>query len=400
MLRPEKIRKDFPVLQRKIRGKPIIYLDSACMSLKPIQVINAMNNYYAKFPACSGSRSNHELSQEVSERIKKSRKLIKKFFNAPNKGEMVFTRNTTEAINLVAKSLNYKKKKVLTTDREHNSNLVPWQVLAEEGKIKHEVVKSKTDHSFNMQRFEKMLGSETKLVSVVHSSNLDGYTTPVKEIIKIAHEKGALVLVDAAQSAPHKEINLKKLDPDFMVCSGHKMLGPTGTGILYGKKEALEQLKPFITGGDTVIETTYETHEWEPVPQRFEAGLQDYAGIIGFGEAVRYLSKIGLSKISRHEEKLKRILLEETESIHELETIGNKNYSGIFNFNIKSINFHEVAGILNAQNIMIRSGVHCLHSWYNAHRIEGSARASLYLYNTEEECIRLAENLKEIAKLA
>jgi cysteine desulfurase/selenocysteine lyase len=400
------IRKDFPVLSRKIGGKPIVYMDSACMSLRPVQVIDALNDYYKNFPACAG-RSIHKLGREVTDGVKRARDSIKRFFNAKNSKEIVFTKNTTEAINLVANSYGFEKGDVVvTSDREHNSNLMPWQILKETKGIVHEVVKSNDDNTFNIDNFKKIINdnkNKIKLVSMVHTSNLDGYTLPVKEIIKIAHENKALVMLDAAQSAPHKEIDVRKLDVDFLACSGHKMLGPSGIGILYAKHHLLEKLPAFMVGGDTVINTTYESFQLEEPPEKFEAGLQHYAGMIGMGEAARYLMKIGKKNINKHEIKLNKIITNDFNNIKKIDIIGPQNSelrSGIISFNIKNMDPHEVAGMLDASaNIMVRSGMHCVHSWFNAHNIKGSVRASLYLYNTEEEARLLVEEIKKIVKI-
>ena len=391
----EKIRKDFPILE-----KEITYMDSACVSLKPRQVVEAINSYYNEFPACAG-RSMHRLGTKVNKEIEKSRKAIAKFFNAKS-SEIIFTKNTTEGINLVASSLGLKKgDKVITTDKEHNSNLLPWQKLAKKG-IVHEIIKSNKDNTFNLEEFKNKIKG-AKLVSVVHTSNLDGVTFPAKEIIKIAHENNALVMLDAAQSAPHKEIDVKKLDADFLACSGHKMLGPSGTGILYGKQHLLENMEPFIVGGDTVSETTYTTAEFEKPPEKFEAGLQDYAGIIGLGEAVNYLKKIGMKNIGNHEQRLNKRITDELLKIEGVSRIGpadSAKRSGIISFNVKGCDHHEIALMLDkSANIMVRSGAHCVHSWFNAHNMKGSVRASVYIYNTEEECDIFIEQLKKIIKI-
>ncbi len=375
----EKIRQDFPVLKKGI------YLDTACMSLKPTQVINKINEYYNEYPSCGG-RSIHKLGMKVDKEVTEARRQIKKFIGAKDSKQIIFTKNATEAINLVANS--FKFNKVLTTDREHNSNLLPWQDK------NHEVIKSKEDFTFNLELFQEKV-KNFDLISFVHTSNLDGYTLPIKEIIKIAHENNAKVFLDAAQSAPHREIDVKKLDVDFLAFSGHKMLGPTGTGVLYAKEELLNEMKPFIKGGETVYDSTYEAHKIEKLPAKFEAGLQNYAGIIGLGEAVRYLKKIGMEDIKDHEIKLVKAI--DTEGIQKVGYTGER---GIFNFIIPKLNAHEVASILNSsKNIMIRSGMHCMHSWYNANKTEQSARASFYIYNTLEEVKILNEELEKIKKI-
>lgn len=395
----DKIRADFPALNQK---QKIIYFDNACMTLRPKQVIDKLREYYEEYPGCAG-RSHHKIAQRVTSEVDNARKLLRKSFNARKQEEIVFTKNCTEAINLVANSLKLERgDMVLSTDKEHNSNLMPWQILAKNKGILHKVVKSAEDNTFDMDAFEKMLDGNVKLVSMVHTSNLDGVTIPAKEIIKLAHKHGAKVLLDGAQSAPHKEIDLKKLDVDFFACSGHKMCGPTGIGMLYGKAEHLERLDPFIVGGETVVETTYDSYELEKPPERFEAGLQHYAGIIGFGAAVQYLDKVGKKNIEKHEVKLNKVISEGLLSDPKLSLIGPKDAvlrGGVFSFNVKGMSPHDVALSLdNSRNIMIRSGAHCVHSWFNAHKLQGSARASLYLYNTEEEAQSFVQEVKKILK--
>ncbi|MBW3012751.1 aminotransferase class V-fold PLP-dependent enzyme [Candidatus Woesearchaeota archaeon] len=390
----EKIRRDFPILQKSIKGKPIIYFDNACQSLRPKQVIDKILQYYNEFPAC-GERSHHKLGKQVDSAVIESRKTLRKFFNARSDKEVVFTKNTTEALNLVINGLGLKQgDAVISSDKEHNSNLLPLQFLTKKG------VDYKQFEFGNIDDFQEKLSKETKLVSVVHVSNMDGTVNPVKEIIKIAHDNGSLVLIDGAQSAPHKEIDFKKLDCDFFAASGHKMLGPSGTGILLAKEKLLENLNPLIVGGSTVVETTYTSYEFEELPHRFEAGLQNYAGIMGFGEAARYLSKIGLKNIEKHEHNLNRIATEALkDKVDILGPAEAEKRSGIFSFNIKKMSPHDIAIILDhSSNIMMRSGAHCDHSWFNAHNMKGSARASFYLYNTEEEINAFIEEINKIKK--
>ncbi len=398
----EKIREDFPVLQKKINSKPIIYFDSSCVTLKPKQVVEAMNEYYENYPACAG-RSIHKFSNRVTEKVRESREIVAKFIGAKKPEEIIFTKNTTEGINLLAHSLGLKKNDVvLTTDREHNSNLIPWQILAKTIGIKHKIVYSKKDMTFDINAFEKIV-KDAKLVSFVHSSNLDGYTLPSEEIIKISHDNDALVILDGAQSAPHKPVNVKKLDVDFFAFSGHKMLGPSGTGALYGKQHLLEKLNPFIVGGDTVQKSTYDSCIFLKPPEKFEAGLQNYAGMVGLAAAAKYLDKVGKENIQKHETELNKIITKEIENIDGSSIIGPSSpelRGGIISFNIEGIKYHDIALMLDERaNIMIRSGQHCVHSWFNAHGIDGSARVSLYLYNTKEEAKVFIDNLKEISKL-
>jgi cysteine desulfurase/selenocysteine lyase len=272
-------------------------------------------------------------------------------------------------------------------------------VLAKTG-IKHRIVFSK-EMQFGEDNFSEAMDGNVKLVSFVHTSNLSGYTFPVDKIAKIAHENGSLVMIDAAQSVPHKNIDVRKLDVDFLAFSGHKMLGPSGIGVLYGKKDLLEKLNPFLVGGDTVANTTYETHELLKPPEKFEAGLQNYAGAIGLAAAVKYLEKVGMKDIEKHEEKLNEIITEGISGIKGLKIIGPQSAklrSGIISFTIEGINPHDIAIMLdNTAGIAIRSGAHCVHSWFNANGMpRGSARVSVYLYNTEEEVKIFIDKLQEI----
>ncbi|MEM4292990.1 MAG: aminotransferase class V-fold PLP-dependent enzyme [Thermoplasmata archaeon] len=396
------LHNDFPVLKRRFRGKRIIYLDSACMSLKPRQVLDAIMDYYQNFPACGG-RSVHRLSLEVGEKVEEARKKIAEFLGA-RQSEIVFTKNATEGINLVANALNFRKGDcVLTTDKEHNSNLVPWLLLKKRKGIRHLVVRGKKDNTFNLDGYAEILEKEdVKLVSVVHTSNLDGVTNPAEEIVARAHKHGALVLLDAAQSAPHRKLNLKEIGADFAVCSMHKMLGPTGVGILYVNSEHFEKLEPFIGGGETVVNTTYRDVEFLPPPARFEAGLQNYSGIIGSKAAIEYLENVGMEKVESHEIELNRIVSEELLKFEEIEIIGPEEPAlrgGIFSFNIKGWNPHDVGILLDeAENIMVRTGRLCVHSWFNAKGLEGCIRASFYLYNTEEDARKFAETVRGIVR--
>ncbi len=389
----DKLREDFAVLQGK--DAPV-YFDSACVSLKPRQVVEAIRRYYDVFPACAG-RSNHRLAEEVTTKVEEARHVLSRHFNAKKDEEIVFTRNTTEAINLVANCLDLKGRTVLTTDKEHNSNLLPWLRLQEQGRARHEVLRSDRNNGFDLDAYGKrMAGGDVGLVAVQQTSNLDGMTTPVRDIVRIAHDAGALVLVDAAQSAGHQEIDVKRLDADFMACSGHKMLGPSGIGMLYGKKVRMEMLRPFMLGGDTVKDTRYDGYELEDLPHRFEAGLQDYAGEIGFGRAVQYLEKVGLPAIRKAEERMNAVL---TAAVEELPAtvIGDPDPKGrgsIVSFYNGKMNVHEMNLMLNANNIMARSGAFCVHSWFNAHGVAGALRLSSYLYNTEEEAETVARFLK------
>ncbi len=398
----QKIRLDFPALWKKWNGKQPIYFDNACMTLKPKQVMDAMNEYYNEYPVCGG-RSIHKMAKKVDEKVTEAREKFQKFLGASCPEEIIFTRNTTEGLNLVANSLEINKGDiVLTTDREHNSNLIPWQIQAHKRGIKHIVVYSNPDNTFNSPQFEEIMSKnkDVRLVSMVHTANLDGYTIPAKEIIKLAHDHGALVMLDGAQSAPHKPVDMKALDVDFFALSVHKMVGPTGMGVLYGKHYLLSELAPFIVGGDTVSDTTYEGAKFLPTPEKFEAGLQNYAGIIGSGAAVDYLNNIGLSNIEEHEKRLNTIITNGIKDMPGLKIIGPQEpgmRGGIISFTVemqKGGDAHDIALVLDeTENIEVRSGAFCVHSWFNYRKCEAAVRASLYLYNTEEEARKFIDVL-------
>ncbi len=399
----EKIRQDFPSLNEKMGDKPVVYFDNACMSLRPRQVIDAINEYYEKYPACAG-RSAHRWSNEVEDRVAEARKLISKFIGAKKSEEIIFTKNTTESINLVANSLDLQSgDTVLISDKEHNSNLVPWLVLKNKKGIEVRVVPSREDNTFDLEKFKSLLDEKVKLVSLAHTSNLDGITILAEEIIKLAHKNGSLVMLDGAQSVPHKKINVKKLDVDFLAFSGHKMLGPSGIGVLYGKKELLLKLNPFLVGGDTISDASYDSYEMLPIPEKFEAGLQNYAGIIGLGEAVKCLENIGMEKITEQEYNLNQFITDELKDVSQIKIIGPEDpklRGGIFNFTVEGMPHHEVAVMLDRmENIMMRSGRHCVHSWFNSRGISGSVRASFYFYNTLDEAEIFVRTLKKIISL-
>ena len=399
MLNVEKIRTDFKILN----GKNIpIYFDSACMSLKPNSVVEAMNQYYYEFPACT-NRSSHKLGEKATKKVKETRDLIKKFINANNEKEIIFTRNTTEGINLLVNSFPFKKDDIiLLTDKEHNSNLVPWLRLKEKVGIVLKIIPGHEDNTFNLEKFSEMV-KDAKFVSVVHTSNLDGVTNPAEAIIKIAHQNGALVHLDCAQSIAHQKIDVKKMDVDFITFSGHKMLGPTGTGVFYGKQKLLEELDPFLVGGDTVEYSTYKDYKMLSVPEKFEAGLQNYAGIIGLGEAVKYLSNLNFEEIKEHELILNKYLTEKLSKIPQIKIIGPEDpslRSGIANFYIENTDMHKFAVMLDEMdNIAVRTGQHCIHSWFNNKKIYNSLRVSFYIYNTKEELEIFINSLNKILKV-
>jgi len=402
MLDVNKIRKDFPLLQRMINGKPIIYFDNACTTQKPQQVVDATVKYYTEYTACAG-RSVHKLAIKTTEEFERAREKLAKFINTKRTEEIVWTKNTTEAMNLISHGFKFEKgDKVLTTNLEHSSGLVPWQLRAEKGDISLDFVLCNKEGEFNIKDFQEKIDKKTKLVSIIYASNVTGTKSPLEEIVKIAHDNGSLVLADAAQAAPHFPVDVKKLDVDFLAFSAHKMCGPTGMGCLYGKYDLLKQLQPFILGGETIKDADLKYHVLEDVPHRFEGGIQNYAGAIGFGAAVDYLSKIGMKNIESYEKELTKDLIEGLLTIPNLELIGPKDWKkkgAIAAFNIKGMEPHDVAIVLDESNICVRSGMHCAYPIHKfLHFEKGSVRASLYFYNTKEEIKIFIEKLTNIAK--
>ncbi|HJV64370.1 MAG TPA: aminotransferase class V-fold PLP-dependent enzyme [Geomonas sp.] len=398
-----KIRQDFPMLQEKKGRRPITYLDNACQTLRPQSVLDAVNRYYLELSACGG-RSVHRLSTEVAKECEAARAAVARFLNAHKKEEVVFTRNTTEGLNLVANCLQWQAGDVVViSGKEHNSNLLPWQLLAKKRGVKIRVVPCCADNTFDLAAFEKLLDGKVKLVSVGHSANLDGVSIPAAEVIRLAHRNGSLVMLDAAQSAPHQRLDVKKLEVDFLAFSGHKILGPSGTGVLFGKYNLLEGLSPFIAGGGTVSSSTYDGCDFLPPPEKFEGGLPDYAGIMGLGAAVAYLEKIGFDFIQKQDLLLNSFISEGIREMPRFRLIGPAEAAqrgGIVSLAVQGIDPHRIALMLDQMaDIMVRSGQHCVHSWFNAHDIPGSLRASVYFYNTLEEADLFVRSLHKIDKV-
>lgn len=433
----EAVREDFPALKNRRNGKPPVYLDNACTTLVPEAVIKAMTEYYTAYPACGGGRSRHWFAEEVTARIEGdpergmvgSRRIIQEFIRARSEKEIIFTLNASQAINMVALGFRFLPGDVvLLTDKEHNSNLVPWLRLWNKGLIKVEILESTPEDTFDLAGFEQRLKSgPVRLASLAHTSNLTGYTLPAKEIIKIAHHHGVKVLLDGAQAVPHRAVDVQDLDVDFMAFSIHKMCGPKGVGILYGKKELLRPedlgddggqdcLEAVILGGGTVSDTTYSTYSLLDAPERFEAGIPNYAGRIAAGTAVRYLQGIGLEQIAAYENRLNGFLTEQL-----LNRYGNSGWfriigpseaghrAGLLTFEVKRPNAVGITEELNAKNnIMIRDGLFCVHSYLNKEFGQGWTRPrlpdehrmvyrlSLYFYNTLDECSLFLDTLDEI----
>ncbi len=395
-----KIREDFPILKRKINNYPLIYFDNAATSQKPMQVIKAIVDFYEKHNA-NISRGVHTLALEATEMEKQAREKVARFINAKETGEIIFVRGTTEAINLVAYSLGLhslkKGDEVLLSLMEHHSNIVPWNILSRIRGFKVKYVDIKSDGSLDYGDFEKKLSSKTKIVSLTHVSNVTGEINDIKKLARLAHNYGALMMVDGAQSVPHMPVDVQDLDADFLAFSGHKMLGPTGIGVLYGKTSVLEKLTPFHGGGSMIKEVSFDEEKeqcdisYAVLPEKFEAGTPDIAGAIGLGAAVDYLQEIGLKEVLAHERLLTDYALKRLGELKGVTIYGHSNKafsSGIIAFNVEGLSSHDVALVLDNYGIAIRSGFHCAQPLHKTFTLPSSARASFYIYNTREEIDR------------
>jgi len=396
----EKIRTDFPILSQG--DKSPVYLDTACQSLRPRQVVEAMDSYYYEYPACGG-RSVHRLATQVSIKVDEAREKVSDFIGSDSYDQVIFTKNATESINLVARGLGLKRgDAVLTTDMEHNSNHVPWLQLKKTNGVDRVIVPTPDQGSFDLETFKRSLTKKVRLVSVVQTNNVTGTTIPVKDICEISHDNGSMVMVDGAQSAPHMKVDVVDMDVDFYAFSMHKMLGPSGVGVLYGKKQLLNNVEPLIVGGGGVSLTTYEKVELLPIPERFESGLLNYAGIIGSGAAIDYLRAIGMDEVMEHDIECNRIVTDGLADIEKVSIIGPKDpvlRGSIYSFNVRGMRSHDVAMILDEMaEVMIRSGMHCVHPYFLSRKIDGAARASFYIYTNKEECKRFVQAVKETVR--
>ena len=382
----KKIKKDFKILENDL-----IYLDSAATSLTPNEVIETMSSYYLKYNA-NVHRGAYELSNQASEIFEESRKKIAKFINAQPE-EIIFTKGTTESINIVANAIKLKENEnIVLTKLEHHSNIVPWLNFNNKNKIKYIDLKNYEIDLNSLNKIDK----NTKIVSFAYASNVLGTILPVKEIIKKAKENNALTHIDAAQIIAHKKIDVKELDCDFLSFSGHKMLGPTGIGILYGKKELLNEIDPLLYGGNMISNVDLNKIEYNDLPFKFEAGTPNISAVFGLSKAIEYIENIGFENIDKHEKKLKKKLIDELNKLN-VEIYHNKSEEnlGIVSFNLKNINFTDLSFFLDKKNIAIRSGVHCAMPLMKELKIDGCCRISLYIYNNENDINKLIEAIKE-----
>jgi len=394
------VRADFPALRTRDGQRPPTYLDSACMSLVPSPVLEAMEQYYSDFPGCAG-RSVHRYAEEVGRRYELARSAFSRFLGRSDPSGTVFLRNATEAINLVGEGLPWKAgDRVLVSDREHNSNLIVWQRLASERGIRMEVLPLPDAGGFDAEAFEDRLARGIRLVSLFHTSNLDGHTLPIREITERAHDRGALVLFDGCQAAPHQKVDLDRLGVDFYAVSAHKMLGPTATGVLSGAVGPLSSLRPLLLGGETVEWSTLETHALRPSPYRFEAGLQNYAGVIGAHAGLEYLSRVGFDDVQSQQYAVNARVsaaLAGEPRVHLLGPPDARERSSIFAFTIDGVDPHDAAVFLDeGHDVLVRSGMHCVHSYYSRRNLPGNVRASFYLYNDRIDADRLIGGVREL----
>jgi len=394
------IKKDFPILNRKVNGKRLVYLDNAATTQKPSIVIEKINEFYKNYNS-NVHRSIHTLGEEATKLFEETRKKVAKFINAREE-EIIFTKNTTESINLVAYSIanNLKNGNIVTTIMEHHSNFVPWQYFCKKNNLEFRIADIDENGYLNYKDLYEKIDKNTKIVAVTHASNILGTINNVKEIAKIAHENNSIIVVDGAQSVPHIKIDVKDLDVDFIAFSSHKMLGPTGIGILYGKKEILEEMEPFLMGGEMISEVSTDYTKWNSIPYKFEAGTPNIADVIGFSAAIDYLEKIGMDKIRKHDEEITKYCIEKMKEIENLEIYGplnEKDKVSVISFNIKGIHSHDLAEILDRKyGIAIRSGHGCAMPLMKRLNVNSVARASFYIYNDFEDVDLLIEALKEI----
>ena len=400
------IKNQFPIFSKKINGKSLVYLDSSNSSQKPINVLNKLDEFY-RYEFSNVGRSIHSLAVKATNKFDETRVSIKNFINAKSKDEIIFTKNATEAINLVASTFGQqninKGDEILITELEHHSNYVPWHYLR---KIKGAVIKFapiNEDGDIEINKFEKLITPKTKIVGITHLSNVTGTIVPVKEIVEIAHKKNIPVLIDGCQSAPHIKIDVQDIDCDFYVMSAHKVYGPTGVGILYGKKKWLENLPPYMGGGGMISEVKKDKITYASLPEKYEAGTMPTAEVIAFNESIKFMNSIGIENLMNHEKELTNYALEKLKKMNSVKIIGNpKNKAGVISFTIKGIHPHDIATILDEDGVAIRAGHHCCQILHEKLNLSATARVSLGIYNTKEDIdilCKAIENCRKVFKL-
>lgn len=398
----EEIRAEYPILERKVNGKPLIYLDTAATSQTPRCVVRRIEEiYYAK--KANVHRGVHLLSQEATACQEQTREKVRRFLNAASTEEIIFTRGTTESINLVASSFGEKLcngDEIILTVMEHHSNIVPWQLLQQRKRIRLRIVPIDEKGQLNLDIYRDMFTENTRMVAVCHVSNVLGTVNPVKEMIAEAHRHGVPVLVDGAQSAPHLRVDVRDMDADFFVCSAHKMYGPTGVGVLYGKKHLLESMTPYQGGGEMIGHVSFEKTTFADLPYKFEAGTPDFVGIAAFGEAIDYMENVGLENISAWERRLLSRAEEGLRAIPEMKIYGEASEkSGVVSFLVGNIHHYDMGMLLDQLGVAVRTGHHCAQPLMTHFGVEGMVRASFGVYNTEDEVDRFVEAVGKVAKM-
>jgi cysteine desulfurase/selenocysteine lyase len=399
----EKVRRDFPILAKPIRGKKLVYLDNAATSQKPRVVIEAVAHYYEQGNA-NIHRGVHFLSEHATAEHERARRTVQSFINAADAREIIFVRGATEAINLVAQTYGRAHVRagdeVLITAMEHHSNIVPWQILCEEKEAKLRVAPINDDGELLLDEFEKLLGPRTKMVAVTHVSNALGTVNPIGRIVELAHGKNIPVIVDGAQAVPHLKVDVQALDCDFYAFSGHKVYAPTGIGVLYGKAALLEEMPPYQGGGDMISSVTFEKTIYNKLPFKFEAGTPNVAGAIALGTAIEYLNSLGMDNIAAHEHELLTYAVGKVSAIPGVRLIGTaKERAGVLSFVMEGIHPHDVGTILDQEGVAVRAGHHCAQPVMQRFRIPATARASFAMYNTKQEINALAEGIRKVQEV-
>ncbi len=400
------IRRDFPILARTVHGKPLVYLDSAATSQKPDHVIDTLANFYRTSNA-NVHRGIYTLSEEATLAYETAREKTSTFINAGDSSRIIFTRNTTESLNLVAYAWGRANldagDEVLVTLMEHHSNIVPWQIVCQERGAVLRFIPVRDDGRLDLSDIDSLLTERTKALSFTHMSNVLGTINPVSELVEKARAVGAVVIVDGAQGAPHLSVDVQEIDVDFYAFSSHKMLGPTGVGVLYGKPDILNTMPPFLGGGDMIMEVSVDGFTWKDPPWKFEAGTPNFADVIAFGAAIDYLTELGMDRVRRHEIEITRYALQQLEGLGEGITVhGPKNVEergGVASFTLESVHPHDIAQMLDWEGVQIRAGHHCAQPLMRRLNVPATARASFYIYNTNEDVDRLVDALKKVGEL-
>jgi len=399
----EKTKLDFPILSQKINGKDLVYLDNSATSQKPQIVIDSIADYYSNYNS-NVHRGIHTLAEKATEKYEETRQKVANFINAKSVNEIIFTKGTTESLNFLSSSLGknlQKDDEIILTEMEHHSNIVPWQFIAKGKGLIIKYIELNQDGTLNIENLESLINKKTKIISLLHVSNVLGTINPVEKIIKRARlvNPDIIAVVDIAQSVPLMKVNVQKLKADFVVFSAHKMLGPTGVGVLWGKYELLQNLHPFLGGGSMIASVTKEKTLFAEIPQRFEAGTPNIAGVIGFGTAIDYINSVGIENIHKHEQDLTIYAMEQIKQLDFIEIYGPNERAGIISFNIKGVHSHDVSAVLDNNGIAVRSGHHCTDILHNKLNINSTVRASFYLYNNENDVDQLVLGLKKVNKI-